>query len=141
MGTFFYVTPHLLASQFLLYKEIHFLNPVLHPIKSHIYRLGTSLSNSISNDNFSIGVICFDWGCWLGKNNLFESNVEGYRCFPIVKKPTDFCFVSVSQNISHYSSLYVDWYVLWGWELWRFCSVRWLRDKVVVLNSVAAFSC
>ena len=89
---FYEVIPHVLTYLFPVYKKTLLFYLVLHPMKSHIHCLGPFLTGGSGNDTFISGVICFDWGWWLGKIEFIESNAEGYSCLPIVEKSTDFCF-------------------------------------------------
>ena len=78
------VIPHVLTSWFPIKKDVFLFYPVLHPIESHVHCLVTFLSNRSGEDAFGRGVICFDWGWWLGKTEFVECDVEGYR-FPHIE--------------------------------------------------------
>ena len=129
--------PHVLDSRYLVYKKnVCFTQYPFN--KYHIHRLGTFLSDISSNYTFSIRVICFYWGWWLGKTEFIEINAKGYSCLPNAENSTELCFDSGSHNMYYYYKFCVDWSIYWWWEVQRFCRFGWLRAKLVATYSTTA---
>ena len=82
--------PNVLAYWFSINEEAFLFLPCTSSNKNACPLPWNFLSNCSRDNAFGHGVVCFDWGWWLGKIEFMECDAEGYSCFTIVKQSPDF---------------------------------------------------
>ena len=90
------ITPHVLASWFPINEKVFFFNPVLHPIKLHVYCLGPFLSNCSGGNAFGRRVFFFiGVGGW-GKPSSWCVMCRGTAACPLWNIPLTSTFAAYS---------------------------------------------